>query len=342
MKKLELDKEYWFKVGRDYDSYCLVCDGGLFHLYIENGSRKLKKVDPLPWTRDTEDFYHTLRHVWGLVEENAHFGKNAQPDTGSEEYRAVWEAAMANNDSGTVVNKETLLESALRELKELKIKVGRETLPEYSPDQIDTVIVAIEKDLKLEEIDDNESEIWDIIATYGLENACRYLLDNDVGFSRWGYNKSPMMIAAEHGNREIVEMMLDHGWSPNEWTNIDEETPLLLAARAGAEDVFFLLLEKGADLNMVGYDYELTTDPKGERFDVTPKDLLNAAVIGKNRKICKFLVENIADMSSWPQPRYWPNELDHREILEFCLHSGIDVLAIRFKTAWDFWHRNDQ
>lgn len=234
---------------------------------------------------------------------------------------------------------ESLLQSAIDELKQLRAKIENNKINDCEVDDVDEALKAIENGLKKELIEDNESNIWDVVAEHDLRNVCAYFLENDVGFERWGDNKSPMMIAAMAGNTEIVRMMLDHGWDPNEWTNIFEYTPLSLAASSGAEDVFFLLLEKGAKLHMVGYDYELTTDPAGERFDVTPETLLVDAIVGKNVNICRYLVEHIPDMKEWSSQRYMSQKLCDKSARDFCLNSGIPELATLFVPFWDAWHK---
>ena len=96
-----------------------------------------------------------------------------------------------------------------------------------------------------------------------------------------------MMIAVESGNLEIVRMMVGHGWSPNHATDISHESPLMLAAGAGNEDMFFYLVEHGAKLEYRWRDMEI--DMIGEDAVIDIGTLLKAAVDGQSRRIVEYL-----------------------------------------------------
>lgn len=142
--------------------------------------------------------------------------------------------------------------------------------------------------------DDIEMNVWRNTIKCGLEFLSDFLLSRHIGYSRWSHEDSPMMLACRRRDCELVRKMLESGWPPNHDTAFEHETPLTCAAEAGFDELFFLLLEHGADLDYVGYDYELTCDPEGERFEITPSDLLDCAKRGKNERIRRFLEEKVA------------------------------------------------
>jgi len=230
--------------------------------------------------------------------------------------------------------KDILLNAALLELAARRRKILSGCEPSgMSIGDVDMVNAAIEKGIDRKAIEDCDSKVWDIVAEGDLRSVCAYLLANNVEFNRISVDYSPLMLAVLSGNAEIVRMMLEHGWDSNEWTDIDNETPLTLAAYKGFKDIFFLLLEKGANLHLVGYDHEY--DMMGERFDVTAGDLLFDALVGRDVDICRFLIDNLADGESWLRCGRIPWHLYGEETREFCLTSGIEFLSSRFVPMLD-------
>ncbi len=138
-------------------------------------------------------------------------------------------------------------------------------------------------------LNDHETRAWYDIIEYDIALLAKFFFSRDIGYVRWSYNDSPMMLACRLGKVDIVKTMLYHGWNPNHATDIDHESPLTCAAENGAKELFFMLLNYGAVLNFVGYDHELVTDPEGEQFNITPNDLLKYAKLGKCEDICQFL-----------------------------------------------------
>jgi ankyrin repeat protein len=201
-----------------------------------------------------------------------------------------------------------------------------------SMSDLDKVISSIEEDVDVDLIESYDSNIWDIIAENDLRAVCSYLLDFGVRFYRYSAEMSPVMIAIQAGNIEIVRMFLTHGWDPNEWTDADNDTPLKMAAYNGFKDIFFLLIENGATLHLVGYDHEMTCDPHGERFEIGPEELLVDAIIGRNVEICNYLLKHI-DINIWST--FIPRCLQNKETREFCLNSGIEALSSKFVSALD-------
>lgn len=60
---------------------------------------------------------------------------------------------------------------------------------------------------------------------------------------------SPLHLAAERGDADVVAMLIDHGGYNEERTRLGNATPLELAAQQGHIDVLRTMAEKGADLN---------------------------------------------------------------------------------------------
>ena len=181
--------------------------------------------------------------------------------------------------------------------------------------------------------DDYDMRAWTIVVENELDDVFDFFVERELGFRRLSTNYSPLMMACSRGNAKYVAAFLGLGWSPNEWTDVSHDTPLVCAAAAGSEESFFALVEGGAKLEMVGYDHELTTDPQGEEFTVDAEDILNAAIEGGNVAICRYLVDKIGDVSSWAKDRVPDVLLDYRH-RRFCLHSGIHPLSRRVDEIW--------
>lgn len=138
-------------------------------------------------------------------------------------------------------------------------------------------------------LNDQETRAWYNIVEYDLAQLAKFFFSRDIGYVRWSYNDSPMMLACRLGKVDIVRTMLEHGWNPNHATDIDHESPLTCAAENGFKELFFILLDYGAALDLVEYDHELVTIPEGEPFSITPSELLKYARLGKCEDICQFL-----------------------------------------------------
>ena len=65
--------------------------------------------------------------------------------------------------------------------------------------------------------------------------------------SEFGYWETPLILAAEKGHLDIVELLLECGANVNK--AIYEDTPLTASIKRNYEDVFELLLKRGADVD---------------------------------------------------------------------------------------------
>ena len=187
--------------------------------------------------------------------------------------------------------------------------------------------------------DDHEMRAWELVVENRLDDVFRFFAERGVGFARWSADHSPLMLACLNRNSEYVKTMLAMGWSPNEWTDVYHETPLTCAASVGADDIFFMLIDAGAKLELVGHDCELTTAPEGEEFLIDAGVILGHAIKGGSVVICRFLVDKIGDMSSWGGDWY-PDVIESFACRRFCAHSGIPSLAERVEEVWR--HRQER
>ena len=210
--------------------------------------------------------------------------------------------------------------------------------------ELDLVLSVIKDDLKVDVIEEYDTYVWSAVAKHGLRIVCGYFLELNVQSFRFTTDMSPMMEAVIAGDVEIVEMMLLNGWSANEWTDVDYDTPLRLAAALGSEKMFFLLVKYGAKLFLEGRDYEITSSIEGEKFTIGPDDLLFDAVKGKSVKICKYLIGRV-DLSKWPKSipyGFWEEEgLWDEEVGDFCLNSGIPELNVCYERLKEMYNRRD-
>ena len=66
---------------------------------------------------------------------------------------------------------------------------------------------------------------------------------------------TPLMHAIGWKEKEIIELLLDRGASVNGTDKVTNHTPLHVATHAGYTDTVRMLLEKGAQTDVVGYDH---------------------------------------------------------------------------------------
>jgi len=79
----------------------------------------------------------------------------------------------------------------------------------------------------------------------------RTLIKNDLSLVNfYGGDNSPLILAADSGGKEIVELLLEVGADVN-YCNATGETALSVACFNGDINIVKLLLEKGADENHI-------------------------------------------------------------------------------------------
>lgn len=106
-------------------------------------------------------------------------------------------------------------------------------------------------------------------------------------------NPTPLIIACEKGNENIISLLLDSGADINKKDSYTGQTPLLAAlhgTKANRFSIAMLLLEKGAD----AFAVQNTTSPLEETLVVLDSD--NAQTIKDGFELFKYLIEQQVDM----------------------------------------------
>jgi len=83
----------------------------------------------------------------------------------------------------------------------------------------------------------------------GHFDAVRAAVDAGLSPDTTDRDRLPLLVvAAAHGRREIVELLLGRGWDPNVagWNGV---TPLMAAANGGHHEIEALLIRSGANIN---------------------------------------------------------------------------------------------
>lgn len=106
--------------------------------------------------------------------------------------------------------------------------------------------------------------------------------------SSLGAGRTPLMLAASNGNKEIVQMLLDAKADVNDAEDENNDTALLLAALEGKEEVVRLLLDAGANTNASNI------------WGITA--LMDAAQ-HNDKEIVKMLIANGADVNAKDRER---------------------------------------
>lgn len=127
---------------------------------------------------------------------------------------------------------------------------------------------------------------------------------------------TPLYFAAQGRHIELVQLLLDHGADPNIVSNWG--TPLHIAARRGHADIVMALLRGGADPNL----------PGGEK-NKTP---LHEAAEGGSIEAAALLVDYGADVNvrdSWDHPpAHSAAQKERTEMLSFLQRNGAAPRAV--------------
>jgi ankyrin repeat protein len=128
---------------------------------------------------------------------------------------------------------------------------------------------------------DSATELFLMIFDRKDPNGIRELLaaGADVNACHPLFGYSPLTAAAGSGNREVCQLLVDHGADVNQ-IDIDGQVPLCLAAHEGRMDICADLIEQGADVHA----------KTGGGWTA-----LHGAAVKGDLRICELLVEHGAD-----------------------------------------------
>lgn len=124
---------------------------------------------------------------------------------------------------------------------------------------------------------------------------------------------SPLLMAVELGDRDLIEILLQHGGNPTQLGD-NGKTPLSLSAYKGKEDVFDLLLGACADISSVVNRLSIRQNGAS---------LLHLAVEGRSLNIVRRLVEQGADTTKL--------DYHYRTPLDWAINYGcVDIVEFLF------------
>ncbi len=169
-------------------------------------------------------------------------------------------------------------------------------------------------------------------------------IENGVNVNKYIKNgKNALMLAAEAGEKEIVEYLLKKGADINS-KSFKNETPLFLAAYSNQIEIVYYLIIKGANYNKdyttsYGSNYliafsscgllYLVQEMVGKGADINKNtndnnSALNYAIRNNRFEVVKYLVSKGADISNKTgvSPLYFASIYNRCEILEFLLENG--------------------
>ncbi len=182
--------------------------------------------------------------------------------------------------------------------KELAIKYVEDFVPKDNLEQ-----KAMEELLRYLKCEDKPSiqPVADAVVL-GLKEVCEFLLlsgcdvdviDTDLDGSWW----SPLMFAVESAREDIFYLLLEHGADVNYCAIEQEQCPLEVAAENGRTDMFFELVRRGAKLDWEYYDEVIDYT-----FGYSKEELLSDAIFSRNERIARFLLEQGCDLDNQVLP----------------------------------------
>ena len=115
-----------------------------------------------------------------------------------------------------------------------------------------------------------------VAAVQGDENVVRTLLKfgaKPVYKDSTGKIRSALAYAAATGRTSVVQLLLNHGAQPDQATDVDGNTELMIAAARGYQAIVELLIKYGADPRRVNNSGESAYDraARGGFFDIADK-----------------------------------------------------------------------
>jgi len=107
------------------------------------------------------------------------------------------------------------------------------------------------------------------------------------------YSWKPLHIAAANNQKEIAELLIEYG-ADIEVVNYSSETPLHIAARFNSKEVAELLIEKGANLNAEDFGCSC------HYYGSTP---LHFAAMSGSKEVAEFVKKSHEDWKKTPGKR---------------------------------------
>ncbi|XP_067660118.1 putative ankyrin repeat protein RF_0381 [Haliotis asinina] len=150
-------------------------------------------------------------------------------------------------------------------------------------------------------------DVFDVLVEAGAHLS---LLDGD--------KETILHVACEGGNVEIIKHLLKQDFVDIDTRDISGWTPVMYGARHGHKNVFDVLVDKGADLSLVGRH---------------KTNILHFACVGGNVEIIKYLLKyNIVDIDSrldkgWTPIMQGASE-GHKNVFDVLVKAGADLSLV--------------
>ncbi|KAJ5930996.1 HET-domain-containing protein [Penicillium verhagenii] len=178
----------------------------------------------------------------------------------------------------------------------------------------DTVNLVLDRGAEIDAKNVNGQTPLIIATENGNENIVKLLLDRGAKIDAKGdFDRSPLHFAAEKANENIVKLLLDKG-AELDIKNLSDETPLYLAAEKGNENIVKLLLERG---------------PRIDTNSLVCQSPLHLAAWRGNENIVKLLLDKGAELdvknSSDQSPLHLAAEKGNENIVKLLLERGARI-----------------
>ncbi|XP_048250449.1 serine/threonine-protein phosphatase 6 regulatory ankyrin repeat subunit A-like [Haliotis rufescens] len=202
-------------------------------------------------------------------------------------------------------------------------------------------------------VDDDGDNILHVACLGGHVDMVKYVLSRKVADinSRGQYGRTPLMVAAEKGHRQVFDLLVTQGADVSLvgdnrnnilhvaclWGHVDmvkyvlsqkvadvnsrgqyERTSLMVAVGAGHRQVFDLLVGEGANVSLVDYDRN---------------NILHVACLGGYVDMVKYVLsQKVADINSKGQfgrtPVMMAVGAGHRQVFDLLVTQGADVSLV--------------